>query len=587
MFEDENLLFPDFEEEKNNSQDSIINKMQMNLIMMGFDIEMVNKVISIFKIKTEEEAIDYLIKSENGMWNHPFIPKEQEEIKEEKKFILEPPKNVMNNVINKITTINKTKSFGQSSDNSINEINENDINNDINNDNEKIKINEEDICEICGESKDFHIIKEFKNKINNDNDNLNNEEEENKLDDNINNDDDENENANIIIENKNDDNNIKENEEIKEEEKEQEEEEEIDPNPEECKICMGDIENPVEIENCKHIFCQECFHSYLINLITNNQIDTIPCPKNKCKNKNISEIFFSQFLTEQEYFKYRQFKAQNEIARDKKKIFCPLCDSYADIGDMNLESFDSNNPDYIKSTLKCKNGHDFCSCGRPIHEGKCYQDEDEFKDFVVNEKIKKCPKCGFLIKKTQGCNHMICGNPICKYEFCWLCMQEAVPNHFDYGACAGKQFFDPDSFLNQLKVNYPFLYIIICFLIGIALLILFIICCMAIPGLALAVISLAGIFGGDTFENVNSKAKIIIFFAYFFYGFALESLVYMAWGLFFIIVGIGFVGLILGIIFTILKFIFKCLCFCCEPINDANVPEQNNNNFNNIIDELF
>ena len=584
MFEDENLLFPDIEEEKNNSQDSIINKMQMNLIMMGFDIEMVNKVISIFKIKTEEEAIDYLIKSENGMWNHPFIPKE-EETKEEKKFILEPPKNVMNNVINKITTINKTKSFGQSSDNSINEINEKDINNDINNDNEKIKTNEEDICEICGESKDFHIIKEFKNKINNDNDNLNNEEEEeNKLDDNINN-DDENVNSNLIIENKNDDNNIKENEEIKEEE--QEEEEEIDPNPEECKICMGDIENPVEIENCKHIFCQECFHSYLINLITNNQIDTIPCPKNKCKNKNISEIFFSQFLTEQEYFKYRQFKAQNEIARDKKKIFCPLCDSYADIGDMNLESFDSNNPDYIKSTLKCKNGHDFCSCGRPIHEGKCYQDEDEFKDFVVNEKIKKCPKCGFLIKKTQGCNHMICGNPICKYEFCWLCMQEAVPNHFDYGACAGKQFFDPDSFLNQLKVNYPFLYIIICFLIGIALLILFIICCMAIPGLALAVISLAGIFGGDTFENVNSKAKIIIFFAYFFYGFALESLVYMAWGLFFIIVGIGFVGLILGIIFTILKFIFKCLCFCCEPINDANVPEQNNNNFNNIIDELF
>ena len=215
MFEDENLLFPDFEEEKNNSKDSIINKMQMNLIMMGFDIEMVNKVISIFKIKTEEEAIDYLIKSENGMWNHPFIPKEQEEIKEEKKFILEPPKNVMNNVINKITTINKTKSFGQSSDNSINEINENDINNDINNDNEEIKTKEEDICEICGESRDFHIIKEFKNKINNDNDNLNNEEEEKKLDDNINNDDDENENGILIIENKIDDNNIKENEEIK------------------------------------------------------------------------------------------------------------------------------------------------------------------------------------------------------------------------------------------------------------------------------------------------------------------------------------------------------------------------------------
>ena len=578
MFEDENLLFPD-EEEINISEDSIINKMQMNLIMMGFDIEMVNKVISIFKIKTEEEAIDYLIKSENGMWNHPFIPKEQE-AKEEKKFVLEPPKNVMNNVLSKINTIKLTSSFSQKADDSINDINENDINND----NDTIKTKEEEICEICGESKDFHIIKEFKSEKNDDN--LNSKEEENKSFDDINNDD---ENANLIIENKDEDNNKKENEEIKEEQ-EQEKEEEIEPNPGECKICMGEIENPVEIENCKHIFCQECFHSYLVNLITNNQIDTIPCPKNKCKNKNISEIFFSQFLTEQEYFKYRQFKAQNEIARDKKKIFCPLCDSYADIGDVNLASFDSNSPDYIKTTLKCKNGHDFCSCGRPIHEGKCYQDEDEFKDFVINEKIKKCPKCGFLIKKTQGCNHMICGNPICKYEFCWLCMQESVPNHFDYGPCAGKQFYDPDSFLNQLKINYPFLYIIACFFIGIALLILFIICCMAIPGLAFAIIFFGLIFTGDLVENVNSKAKIIIFFGYFFYGFALQSLIYMAWGIFFGAVGICFVALILGMLIAILKFICKCLFFCFDDNNDANVPQQNNNNnnnFNNIIDELF
>ena len=36
---------------------------------------MVNKIISIFKIRSEEEAIDYLIKADDGLWNHPFIPK--------------------------------------------------------------------------------------------------------------------------------------------------------------------------------------------------------------------------------------------------------------------------------------------------------------------------------------------------------------------------------------------------------------------------------------------------------------------------------------------------------------------------------
>jgi len=34
-------------------------KMQMNLVMMGFDIEMINKIITLFKINNIEEAIDY------------------------------------------------------------------------------------------------------------------------------------------------------------------------------------------------------------------------------------------------------------------------------------------------------------------------------------------------------------------------------------------------------------------------------------------------------------------------------------------------------------------------------------------------
>ena len=145
-----------------------------------------------------------------------------------------------------------------------------------------------------------------------------------------------------------------------------EEEKEESVNENECLICMGDLENPVEIEKCKHKFCQECLNSYLVNLINHNRIDQIPCPKNKCSNKQISEEFFSQYLSEQEYYKYRQFKSQNQIPRDSKKIFFPLCDSYAPI-DGNIEKYDSNNLNYQKSFLKCQKGHEFCSCGRPLH----------------------------------------------------------------------------------------------------------------------------------------------------------------------------------------------------------------------------
>ena len=229
-----------FIQNSQNIQDDGIKKTQENLIMMGFDIEVVNKIISTFKIRTEEEALDYLLKNENGMWQHPFIPKVEEEEEDKKSIKLSQDEN--------------------------------------NNRNNKIKLNE-DICEICGESKDVHLIKEFNSNysniiINNNNFNFPNS-------------DDSDINANNLI--------------IYQEYNDQEEEEEInDINPKECEICMSDLENPIKIISCKHQFCQDCFHSYLINLIKNNQIDQIPCPKNKCKNKNIPEKFFSKYLSEEE-----------------------------------------------------------------------------------------------------------------------------------------------------------------------------------------------------------------------------------------------------------------------------------------------
>ena len=192
-------LFPNSQ----NIQDDGIKKTQENLIMMGFDIEMVNKIISTFKIRTEEEALDYLIKNENGMWEHPFIPKVEEEEEEDKKSI--------------ISSLSKS------------------------NKNNKIKLSE-DICEICGESKNVHLIKEFNSNNNNNNNNNLNFPNNGSI----------NENNNIIIKEGDD----------------QEEEEEInDINPKECEICMSDLENSITIISCKHQFCQDCFHSYLINLI--------------------------------------------------------------------------------------------------------------------------------------------------------------------------------------------------------------------------------------------------------------------------------------------------------------------------------
>ena len=288
-----------------------------------------------------------------------------------------------------------------------------------------------DICEICGESIGTHISNNL-NNLNFDEFDFNNN--------------------NLLNDSKRYDSKIENNK---------------------CAICLDDVINPVKMEQCNHKFCLDCFKEYLNNLINQNDIEQISCPEDKCTNKSLDFNFFSKYLSEEQLIKYNRLKTRNEISRDKLKIFCPLCDSYAKID--KQDKYNPNSESYIKTKLICQKGHEFCSCGRTQHEGECYRDGEEFNNLIIKEKIKSCPKCGFLIKKNSGCNHMICGNKSCKYEFCWLCLQESLPNHYESGPCSGKQFIDPESIFYQLEQKYPFLYyvflffkiiiIIICFLV--------------------------------------------------------------------------------------------------------------------------
>ena len=227
------------------------------------------------------------------------------------------------------------------------------------------------------------------------------------------------------------------------------------------------------------------------------------------------------------------------------------------------------------------NGHQFCSCGRPIHENECYHDEKEFKDLIETEKIKNCPKCGFLIKKMRGCNHMTCGNPICKYEFCWLCMNEAVPGHYEFGPCAGRQFFDPDSFSYRLEQNHPYLSLIyetFKFIIGFIFFILFFV---VIPGIGLAIISYEIIYD---FEELRSEInnKIIEFFLFLIcicIGLCSQSLLYISWGIVISIALILFTSIIIGLILSAISYFITYIIksiFCPDLYNDNNNEILNN-----------
>jgi hypothetical protein len=69
-------------------------------------------------------------------------------------------------------------------------------------------------------------------------------------------------------------------------------------------------------------------------------------------------------------------------------------------------------------------------------------EKDGFLDCVSSEEMetrktkllttKKCPKCRTLIEKESGCISMVCGNPVCKYKFCWFCR---FPAHGHESTC--------------------------------------------------------------------------------------------------------------------------------------------------------
>jgi len=41
-----------------------------------------------------------------------------------------------------------------------------------------------------------------------------------------------------------------------------------------------------------------------------------------------------------------------------------------------------------------------------------------FAALALKQKWRRCPKCGAMVERTEGCNHMTC---ICNYEYCYIC----------------------------------------------------------------------------------------------------------------------------------------------------------------------
>eukprot|EP01112_Ceratiomyxa_fruticulosa_P017100 TRINITY_DN5267_c0_g1_i1.p1 TRINITY_DN5267_c0_g1~~TRINITY_DN5267_c0_g1_i1.p1 ORF type:complete len:652 (+),score=121.35 TRINITY_DN5267_c0_g1_i1:1419-3374(+) len=207
---------------------------------------------------------------------------------------------------------------------------------------------------------------------------------------------------------------------------------EIDPS---CSICGEENLNDSDsfALSCLHLFCLECWQTFLITKINEGKTD-ITCPGHNCP-VHVEDSHVHKLVDDSYYSKYVSFVTRSFIQDNKEIVkWCPTP------GCGNAVRMVSNNGN--SSIVSCDCGYSFCfSCHREAHSPatceqlKAWEEksrDDSETGHWVTANTKGCIKCGVNVEKNGGCNHMTC--PQCKTEYCWVCMKP-WRGHSDFYSC--------------------------------------------------------------------------------------------------------------------------------------------------------
>eukprot|EP01105_Mastigella_eilhardi_P007734 TRINITY_DN193_c0_g1_i4.p1 TRINITY_DN193_c0_g1~~TRINITY_DN193_c0_g1_i4.p1 ORF type:complete len:532 (+),score=148.65 TRINITY_DN193_c0_g1_i4:1459-3054(+) len=199
----------------------------------------------------------------------------------------------------------------------------------------------------------------------------------------------------------------------------------------ECTICGDEFELlPNSCLSCKHMFCPNCWESFLTVKIQEGQC-SITCPAQRC-NMAVSEDFVLAHVPPELYKKYMNFFTNSFVENNPEVKWCPAP------GCGNAVTSDN----HVRGVGICTCGYKFCwECLEEAHPpASCFElknwkkkclDDSETQHWIMTN-TQGCPKCKSVIEKNGGCNHMICRQ--CKYEFCWVCRGE-WRGHSNFYSC--------------------------------------------------------------------------------------------------------------------------------------------------------
>ncbi|KAJ3732932.1 hypothetical protein DFJ43DRAFT_267411 [Lentinula guzmanii] len=195
-----------------------------------------------------------------------------------------------------------------------------------------------------------------------------------------------------------------------------------------CPVCLGEVDCPVTLSQCKHSYCRACLISYFQATIDNKFFPlmclgdenncTCPLPISLARQVLLADEFDS--LAEAAFEAYIH-EHPNEFH------YCPSPDC--------MQVY---RPAPSGNTLQCPS----CllricpQCHVEQHDGFDCPDRDGgdhlFNEWIKTHNVKNCPSCKVPIERAEGCNHVTCIR--CRTHICWVCMQtfprgDGIYNH--------------------------------------------------------------------------------------------------------------------------------------------------------------
>lgn len=208
--------------------------------------------------------------------------------------------------------------------------------------------------------------------------------------------------------------------------------------PAECTICFGFVENSESFvkNGCKDVFCDECWRNYLTGKIMDEGMASfIQCPGFGCTILVEDDLILKLIQDPIVHKKYERRITEDFVQCHRLMKWCPAPDCTRVI----KTSLTSH------THVQCDCGFVFCfCCGRDAHEPvncgilKVWMlkvDKDAETGNWLAKNTKDCPKCGTLIEKNGGCNHMTCRVVSCRHEFCWVCLGPWAPHGNTWYKC--------------------------------------------------------------------------------------------------------------------------------------------------------